>query len=153
MIAEKGEEPIALGSVRSFVELLGSRAPAPGGGSAAALSAAMGAALGAMVGWTTYGKRKFEDKDAVMRRIIPPLHQAMTDLIPMIDADTPAFNEYMAAAGLPKDTAEQAARRHQCLQGSLVKTGEVPLRTMRLPDGCREAMAAMPTPGHPASRS
>src|SRR5260370_25986353 len=143
MIAEKGEEPIALGSVRSFVELLGSRAPAPGGGSAAALSAAMGAALGAMVGWTTYGKRKFEDKDAVMRRIIPALHQAMTDLIPMIDADTAAFDEYMAASGLPKDTPEQSARRHQSLQEGLKKTVEAPLRTMRLADACWDAMSEM----------
>jgi glutamate formiminotransferase/formiminotetrahydrofolate cyclodeaminase len=153
MIAEKGEEPLAGGSVRSFVELLGSRAPAPGGGSAAALSAAMGAALGAMVGWTTYGKRKFEDEDALMRRIIPPLHQAMTDLIPMIDADTAAFNEYMAAAGMPKDTAEQAARRHQCLQEGLKKTVEVPLRTMRLADGCWDAMVEMAAHGNLASRS
>jgi glutamate formiminotransferase/formiminotetrahydrofolate cyclodeaminase len=153
MIAAKGEEPLAGGSVRTFVELLGSRAPTPGGGSAAALSAAMGAALGAMVGWTTYGKKKFEDKDALMRRIIPPLHQAMTDLIPMIDADTTAFNEYMAAVGMPKDTAEQAARRHQCAQEALKKTVEVPLRTMRLGDGCWDAMVEMAAHSNLASRS
>jgi len=153
MIADKAEEPLAGGSVRTFVELLGSRAPAPGGGSAAALSAAMGAALGAMVGWTTYGKRKFENEDAVMRRIIPTLHQAMTDLIPMIDADTAAFNEYMAALGLPKDTPEQAARRHQRLQEGLRKTVEVPLRTMRVADACWEAMVEMAAHGNLASRS
>ena len=59
MIAKGEEEPLASMSVRGFVELLGSRTPAPGGGSASALIAAMGAALGAMVGWMTYGKRKF----------------------------------------------------------------------------------------------
>ena len=66
--------------MRGFVEALGSRTPAPGGGSASALCAAMGAALGAMVGWMTYGKRKFENEDPVMRRLIPPLHEAMKAL-------------------------------------------------------------------------
>lgn len=84
------EEPLASLSVRRFVELLGARTPAPGGGSASALAAAMGAALGAMTGWMTYGKRKFEAEDAVMRRLIPPLHHAMMELLPMIDADTAA---------------------------------------------------------------
>jgi len=36
-----------------------------------------GAALGAMVGWMTYGKRKFDAKESIMRRIIPPLDEAM----------------------------------------------------------------------------
>ena len=69
-------------SVRGFVELLGSRTPAPGGGSTAALIASMGAALGAMVGWMTYGKRKFEHKDPIMRALIPPWSGRPTDQTP-----------------------------------------------------------------------
>ena len=42
MRLEKEPEPLASMSVRGFVELLGSRTPAPGGGSASALMAAMG---------------------------------------------------------------------------------------------------------------
>ena len=60
MVPKENDEPLASMSVRAFVEELGARSPAPGGGSASALVAAMGAALGAMVGWMTYGKRKFE---------------------------------------------------------------------------------------------
>lgn len=44
-------------TVRGFADLLGSDAPAPGGGSAAALAGALGAALTAMVGSLTVGKR------------------------------------------------------------------------------------------------
>ena len=105
MIPKGEEEPLASMSVRGFVELLGSRTPAPGGGSASALIAAMGAALGAMVGWMTYGKRKFEAQDAAMRRLIPPLHEAMKGLLPLIDRDTRAFDAYLAAVGMPKDDA------------------------------------------------
>ncbi len=153
MIEQEGAEPLAGMSVRGFVELLGARTSAPGGGSASALVASLGAALGAMVGWMTFGKRKFEDLDPVMRRLIPPLHQAMKSLIPMIDADTDAFNDYMAALGLPKDTEEQQAARQAAMQEGLKKAIEVPLKTMRLGDACWEAMVEMAAHGNIASRS
>lgn len=54
-----------------------------------------GAALGAMVGQMTFGKRQFENLDGIMRRLIPPFHQAMNDLLLMVDADSSAFNSYM----------------------------------------------------------
>jgi len=146
-------EPLASMSVRAFVELLGSRTPAPGGGSASALMAAMGAGLGAMVGWMTYGKRKFDDKDAMMRSLIPPLHEAMLALIPMIDADTSAFSDYMAALGLPQDSEEEKAARHAALQGGLLKAIEVPLGAMRAADRCWDAMVEMAAHGNLASRS
>ena len=153
MVADEDAEPLAGLPVRKFVELLGSRAPAPGGGSASALMAAMGAGLAAMVGWMTYGKRRFEDRDAVMRRIIPPLDEAMKGLIPMIDEDTAAFNDYMAALGLPKDTPEQVAARHAAIQAGLRNAVAVPLEAMRLADTCWDPMAEMARHGNPASRS
>jgi glutamate formiminotransferase / formiminotetrahydrofolate cyclodeaminase len=153
MVGAKRDEPLAGLSVRGFVEVLGSRTPAPGGGSAAALLASLGAALGAMVGWMTYGKRKFEEKDAVMRRLIPPLHQAMTELIPMIDADTRAFNDYLAALSLPRSTPEEEAARLSAMEAGLKKAVEVPLTTMRLGDACWDALEEMAAHGNIASRS
>jgi glutamate formiminotransferase/formiminotetrahydrofolate cyclodeaminase len=153
MIPKGEDEPLASMSVRGFVELLGSRTPAPGGGSASALVAAMGAALGAMVGWMTYGKRKFEAEDPVMRRLIPPLHEGMKDLLPLIDRDTRAFDAYLAAAGMPKDTAEEKAARHAAMQDGLKAAVQVPLEVMRTADRCWEPMAEMAAHGNPASRS
>ena len=153
MIPKDDEEPLAQMSVRSFVELVGARTSAPGGGSASALLAAVGAALGAMVGWMTYGKRKFEDQDAVMRGLIPPLDRAMRDLIPMIDRDTRAFDGYMAAFGMPKDTAEQKAARHRAVQDGLKAAVEVPLDVMRVADSCWDAMVEMARRGNLSSRS
>lgn len=54
-----------------------------------------GSALGLMVGWMSFGNRKFEHLDAKMRHLIPRLQETMLALVPMIDADTNAFNEYM----------------------------------------------------------
>ena len=68
--------------------------------------------------------------DATVRALLRPLHQAQQQLIPMIDADTDAFNGYMAALKMPRATAEQAAERDAKMQEGL-KTGR-----------CRWALAA-----------
>ncbi len=153
MIPAAQDEPLAAGSVRGFVERLGSRTPAPGGGSASALMAAMGAALGAMVGWMTYGKRRFEAQEPVMRRLIPPLDAAMKALLPMIDRDTRAFDAYLAAVGMPKTSDQEKAARQQALQTGLKEAIAVPLEVMRLGDRCWEAMVELAQHGNLASRS
>jgi glutamate formiminotransferase/formiminotetrahydrofolate cyclodeaminase len=88
-----------------------------------------------------------------MRRLIPPLHDAMGKLIPMVDADTRAFNDYLSALGLPRQTEEQEAARRAALQNGLQKAVEVPLTTMRLADACWEPLVQMATHGNFASRS
>ena len=153
MVAGEADAPLAASSVRDFIRSVGARTSAPGGGSASALMAALGAALGTMVGWMTYGKRKFEDKDAVMRRLIPPLHQAMEALIPLVDADTQAFAAYMEARNLPKQTEAQAKQRRAAMESGLQKAVEVPLSVLRAGDGCWEAMVEMARHGNVASRS
>jgi glutamate formiminotransferase/formiminotetrahydrofolate cyclodeaminase len=153
MIPQAEDEHLASMSVRSFVELVGARTSAPGGGSASALIAAVGAALGAMVGWMTYGKRRFEAQDATMRRLIPPLHGALKGLLPLIDRDTRAFDGYMAAQGMPKGSPEEEAARHQALQEGLKAAVQVPLEVMRIADRAWDAMVEMAAHGNPASRS
>jgi len=153
MVRGEADAPLASSPVQDFIRAVGARTSAPGGGSVSALMAALGAALGTMVGWLTYGKRKFEDKDAVLRRNIPPLHAAMEALIPLVDADTRAFADYMEARGLPADTEEQAARRRAAMEAGLKKAVEVPLTVLRLGDGCWEAMVEVARHGSITSRS
>ena len=153
MIEDGADQPLASLPVRAFVEELGARTAAPGGGSASALIAALGAALASMVGWMTYGRRKFEDVDSVMRDNLPPVDRAMRDLIPMIDADTNAFNHYMEAMSLPRDTEEQQAARHAAMQAGLKSAVDVPLSAMRIADGCWDAMAQLAGAINPSMRS
>lgn len=153
MIEEKRNEPLASMTVRGFIEEVAARTSAPGGGSASAAIAAIGAGLGAMVAKLTYGVRKFEHLDGEMRRIIPPLHKAVQDLIPMIDADTNAFNDYVEAMRLPKDTPDEKAYREQKMQEGLKKAIEVPLTTMRLADTAWDAMVDCARFGNIASKS
>ena len=153
MIAEGGSEPLASMSVRSFVELVGARSSAPGGGSVSALIASMGAGLGAMMGWMSYGTKKFEHLDADMRKLIAPLHVNMKKLIPMIDADTNAFNDYMTAMKLPKDTDEQKKLRTGLMQEGLKKAINVPLGVMRTADDCWPHMIELAKIGNASSAS
>lgn len=48
-----------------------------------------------MMGQMTYGKRQFESLDSTVRELLPITYQNMIQAIPMIDADTDAFNDYM----------------------------------------------------------
>jgi glutamate formiminotransferase/formiminotetrahydrofolate cyclodeaminase len=153
MVDDSAAQPLVASTVRSFVEQLGARTSAPGGGSASALMAAMGAALGAMVGLLSYGRRKFESIDSAMRRNIPPVYEAMQALLPMIDADTQAFGDYMTALAMPRETAADKRARKAAMQAGLRKAVEVPLATMRLADRCWDAMAAIAEHGSLAMRS
>ncbi|MDH3479794.1 MAG: glutamate formimidoyltransferase, partial [Gemmatimonadota bacterium] len=153
LIEDDTSEPLASSTVRGFVEQLGARTSAPGGGSAAALMAAMGAALGTMVGQLTYGRRKFESVDEHMRTALPPVHAAMQALLPMIDADTDAFGRYVAATAMPQDTEDERSRRHAAMQAGLKRAVEIPLATMRTADRAWDAMVALARHANIAMRS
>ncbi len=153
MIEEDRSEPLASLTVRNFVELVGARTSAPGGGSVSALVASLGAGLGAMMGWMSYGSKKFEHLDSKMRKYIPPLHFKMKELITMIDADTNAFNDYMLAMKMPKHTAKEKENREAKMQEGLKKAIDVPLKVMRLGNDCWEWLIQMAKHGNMSSRS
>lgn len=152
-IAKKGNELLADLSVRDFIKSIAARTSAPGGGSASAAVAAIGAGLGCMAAQLTYGVRKFENVDKEMRQIIPVLHKVTNELIPMIDADTNAFKDYMKALRLPKATSEEIEKRTQAIQDGLKKAIDVPLTIMRLADSAWDMMLKVATYGNIASKS
>lgn len=153
VVAEPPNEPLAGMPLRGFIEEVASRSSAPGGGSVSAVLAALGTGLGAMVAKLTYGVRKFEAFDAKMRQIIPTLHELTRSLIPMIDADTNAFNDYMAGLRMPKETEAQKAARAAKMQEGLKSAIRVPLRTMHLGDRAWGAMCEVARYGNIASKS
>ncbi|MBE2255132.1 MAG: glutamate formimidoyltransferase [Ignavibacteria bacterium] len=153
MLKKEDNEPLANLTVRDFVELVGARTSAPGGGSVSALAASLGAALGAMVGWMTYGNKKFEKLDSKIRKLIPPLHNGMKELISMIDADTNAFNDYMIAMKMPKKTDEEIKLREMKMQEGIKKAVEVPLKVMRTGNACWDTMTEIAKIGNISSKS
>ena len=98
---------LATQEVTQFLDSVSSASPAPGGGSASALSGAMGAALAAMVCRLTIGKKKYESVQDDMIGAVGALDELRAKMTSLIDQDTEAFNDVMDAFRLPKETAEQ----------------------------------------------
>ncbi|HPT46179.1 MAG TPA: glutamate formimidoyltransferase [Candidatus Rifleibacterium sp.] len=153
LIRDEPNEPLANLSTRKFIEAINARTSAPGGGSASAAIAAIGSGLGAMVAKLTYGVRKFEHLESRLREIIPVLHGTTMKLIPMIDADTNAFNDYVEAMRLPQSTEAEKDLRFAQMQAGLKKAIEVPLATMKIGNAAWEMMLEAARCGNIASKS
>ena len=122
-------------TVRGFADLLGSDAPAPGGGSAAALEGALGAALTAMVcGLTTVGKskEKYAEYQEEIEELIVKAGDITNRLYECMDKDAKAFKPLSEAYGLPKDTEEQLEHRNKVMENALLIASEAPLSMMEL---------------------
>ena len=84
-------------TVTEFSDLLASDAPAPGGGSVAALCGSLAAALGSMVANLTYNKKGYKEHNDKMNSVAKDMQIRRRELLNLIDEDTNAFNIMMAA--------------------------------------------------------
>ncbi len=115
-----------------FAGLLASDAPAPGGGSAAALEGALGAALTAMVCSLTIGKKKYAEFEALAQSAQAKALDLKTRFVDVMDRDTEAFNVVSAAFGMPKATEEEKAARSAAIQKGLEGCTKTPFEMMEL---------------------
>ncbi|ESN93307.1 hypothetical protein HELRODRAFT_186115 [Helobdella robusta] len=127
MIAKESDCPLLSLSVKRYVQTVAARTPTPGGGCVAALVASLGAALSTMAGFLTYGNKKFESHDALMRKLLTLLHEKYNELMNVVEADAVAFNDYMAAVKLSKETEEELQIRSNKLHEALTSAVRVPL--------------------------
>ncbi|MFU8826720.1 MAG: glutamate formimidoyltransferase [Brevefilum sp.] len=114
-----------------FLAALASGDPTPGGGSAAAYGAAMAASLVAMVGRVTVGKKKYADVEAHMWLLIEEALALQAAMHLAVEKDADAFESYMKAMRLPRDTDQQKAERLQAIQAASINAAEVPLYVAR----------------------
>lgn len=129
-------------TVKDYLDVLKSDAPAPGGGSVSALSAAQGVGLVAMVADLTIGKEKYAEYDEACRAAKEKALSLYAQLVDGIDKDTEAFNKVSAAYKLPKDTDEQKAARSAAIRAANVGATEVPFETVKL---CLEGLKVTET--------
>jgi len=118
--------------VAGFAEQVASKAPAPGGGSAAALSGALGAALLTMVANLTVGKKKYVDVAETFTDLRSKTEELRTQLTRQIDADTEAFQKFRVAGRLPDTDAKLAAKKEKAMAEAGAETVRVPAETMDL---------------------
>jgi len=119
--------------VRGFIEETASSSPAPGGGSVSALLGALSSSLGQMVIRLTSGKKSFNELDESIKSELTQglntLESYQNTLVDLIDKDTDAFNDYMDALKLPKETDEEKAKRKKAMSDALIVAMKVPLKT------------------------
>ncbi len=114
--------------VSNFLDELASNSPTPGGGSVAALAGALGAALISMVGNLTVGKRKYEDVEEDIKKIISSSEKLRYELSQLIEEDVKVFNNFMATYKMPKETEDEKKVRTEKMQQSLIEAAKVPLK-------------------------
>jgi formiminotetrahydrofolate cyclodeaminase len=136
--------------IQQFLDQLASKAPTPGGGSAAAIMGAMGAALVSMVCNLTVGKKNYEAVEGEMKDVLEQAESLRERLTDMVRADVEVFDRVMGAYGLPKDTDEQKQTRSQAIQEALKAATDVPLECARL---CAEVVKLSKTVAEKGNRN
>jgi len=135
-VAMLAEKPIS-----QFMDELASSAPAPGGGSVAALAGAMGAALVSMVCNLTVGKKKYADVEEEIKAILGQAESLRQELMGLLEEDVAAYTRVSEAMKMPRDTEEQKAIREEALEKALKEATKVPLRVaeacVKVMDLCR----------------
>ena len=102
-------------TLTDFVEETASESPAPGGGSISAAMGSMGAALATMVANLSSHKRGWDERWEEFSDWAVKGKAYHEELLRLIDEDTDAFNEIMAAFGLPKGTDKEKKARKQAI--------------------------------------
>ena len=131
--------PLASMSLRGFCNVLASDAPAPGGGSAAALGGALASSLVGMVANLTanspgvrYARARgeheaFERMEALARSMQEHKDRAISN----IDEDTAAFDAMMAARRVKASTPHEEGARQAGIDAATLRGIEVPMQTLR----------------------
>ncbi len=128
-------------TVRDYTQRLASDQPTPGGGSAAAVVGALAAASAAMAANFTMGKKKFNEVQADIERILEVLNTQQQRLLELADADADAYSKVGAAYGMPRDTDEEKQSRREAIQEALMAAAEMPMGVV---EACAALLAALP---------
>jgi methenyltetrahydrofolate cyclohydrolase len=136
-------------AISDFLEELSSDAPAPGGGSVAALSGAMGAALVCMVCNLTTAKEKFASQEGEILSILAKAAQLREELVKAIAKDIDAYNQVIACYKLPRSTPQDKLKRTEAIQAALKHANEVPDETAELCYQVLELDEKLPAIGNP----
>lgn len=125
--------PLVSQPVYDFVQTLASDAPAPGGGSTAALGGALAGGLGSMVAQLTHAHKDYQAFQEEMDTIAETCQKLKKELLLLVDKDTEAFNKVIQAMRMPKKTPEQKEKREGAIQKAYQEATRVPGQVLQ---GC-----------------
>jgi glutamate formiminotransferase/formiminotetrahydrofolate cyclodeaminase len=140
-------------TVEEFTEETSSDAPAPGGGSVAALLGSLAAALGVMVANLSSHKRGWDERWEEFSNWAEQGKAIQMRLLQLVDRDTDAFNQVLAAWRLPAGTEHERTERHLAVQAATRLAMEVPFQVIQDSLASMQILAAMAADGLPSSAS
>ncbi len=140
-------------TLSDFADETASESPAPGGGSIAAYIGSLGIALGTMVANLSSHKKGWDNRWEEFSNWAEKGEQYKNELLRLVDADTQAFNQIMAAFALPKSSEEEKAIRSKAIQDATKHAIEIPFKVMEAAYGSMEVIKAMAETGNPNSVS
>ncbi len=115
----------------------------------AAYIGALGASLGAMVANLSAQKKEWEAFSDWAEKATG----YKKELISLVDADTRAFEEIIAARSLPKATEKERSFRTNAIEKATMHAIEVPLSVMTISLESMDVLKVMAVEGNPNSKS
>ena len=137
--------------VAAFADELSSDAPAPGGGSVAALAGALASALASMVAALTFSKKGMESLRPEMKDLGRRAQELKDWFTAAIDRDTDAFNAVLTARRLPRKSQEEIEAREVAIAAADLGATVVPLEVLERSVQALELILAAARSGNPTS--
>ena len=120
-------------SIEQYNDVLASKAPTPGGGSALAMVGSVACSLVEMAINVTCTKLDVETETyAYLQSELKVVERAKTTLYRLSNDDSKAFEQIIASLKLPKSTHGKAKERESALQKAYHNSALVPLDVMRI---------------------
>lgn len=148
--AARAAESPTLGA---YLDALASDAPAPGGGSAAALAGALAAALVAMVAQFTVGRPKYVTVEARVQDALTQVEALRATLQRLMADDEHAYTAVGAAWRLPRATPEEKTARSRAIQAATLAAMQPPLAMVEASRRVLDLAAMLAEDGNPALAS
>lgn len=129
-----------------YIDEVDSSSPAPGGGSVMGVVGSLACALAGMVGHLTINKKLFKElsdnEKNDFNKAIENIKEIKIKLMEIVDKDADAFNIFMEAVKLPKNTEEEKLIRKDAISKASIKATENPFNTLKY---CYELMPLFET--------
>jgi glutamate formiminotransferase/formiminotetrahydrofolate cyclodeaminase len=153
ILQDKANSKLVGMNLIDFADETASESPAPGGGSIAAYAGALGASLATMVANLSSHKKGWDDRWKEFSDWAEKGQRYKDELIKLVDLDTAAFNQIMAAFTLSKSSDEEKKARSISIQLATKNAMEIPFRVMESAYGSLTVIKAMAEVGNPNSIS
>ena len=151
LLQNKEDTKLVRMSLSAFADETASESMAPGGGSVSAYVGTLGISLAAMVANLSAHKRGWDERWEEFSHWADQAEELKNELLQLVDADTRAFGQIMAAMGLPKNTEEEKSQRAAAIQAATRYAIEVPFRVMQTACKSLDVIQQMVQIGNPNS--